>query len=236
MCGRYVTQSSPALLAERFAAVEVRIPELEPNFNVAPRTKVPVVAVREDHRVLDLLRWGLVPSWAKEEKIGDRLINARAETVATKPAYRRAFAKRRCIIPADGFYEWRKLEDRKQKQPYFVFRRDREPLAFAGLWEIWHDPERDDAERVRSCVIVTTNANRLMAPVHDRMPVILPEAAWQEWLDPDNHDVEQLQRLLVPAADDVLEMYEVSTRVNRPTNKGRDLIERIPPEESLLAR
>jgi putative SOS response-associated peptidase YedK len=236
MCGRYVTQSSPALLAERFEAVEVRIPELEPNFNVAPRTQVPVVAVREERRVLDLVRWGLVPSWAKDLKIGDKLINARAETVATKPAYRRAFAKRRCIVPADGFYEWRKIADRKQKQPYFIFRRDREPLAFAGLWEIWHDPGDDDAERVRSCVIVTTNANKMMEPVHDRMPVILPESAWAEWLDPENHDVERLQRLLVPAAEDVLEMYEVSTRVNRPVNKGRELIAPIPPEESLLAR
>lgn len=234
MCGRYVTASSPALLAERFAAVEVRVPEIEPNYNVTPRTEVPVVAVRDEHRVLDLVRWGLVPSWAKDRSVGDRMINARAETVASKPAYKRAFAKRRCILPVDGFYEWRKLPDRKQKQPYFIFGRDREPLAFAGLWELWRDPDDEAAEKLRTCLLITTDANDFMRPVHDRMPVILPESRWEEWLDPDNHDTEHLTELLVPAPDDLLDMYPVSTQVNRPTNKGSELIARVPDEETLL--
>lgn len=235
MCGRYVIASSPALLAERFEAVEVRIPDVEPDYNVTPRTEVPVVAVREEHRVLDLVRWGLVPSWAKDLSVGDRMINARAETVATKPAYKRAFAKRRCILPVDGFYEWRKFADRKQKQPYFIFGRDREPLAFAGLWELWRDPNDDDAEKLRTCLLITTTANDRMRPVHDRMPVILPEARWGEWLDPDNHDTERLSQQLVPAPEDVLDMYPVSTAVNRPANNGPELIARIADEETLLA-
>ena len=135
---------------------------------------MPVVAVSRGERVLDLVRWGLVPSWAKNLAIGDQQINARADTVATKPAYKRAFVKRRAIIPADGFYEWQPIEGQKKKQPWFIRRRDGEPLAFAGLWEIWHDPEiGDDAPRVRSCVIITTDANDVLAPIHDRMPVVL---------------------------------------------------------------
>ena len=152
MCGRYVSVSSPTILAERFHVDEVagRPRRTEPNYNVAPRAEVPVVAESQGARVLDLVRWGLVPSWAKDLSIGDRLINARAETVATSNAYKRAFEKRRCIVPADGFYEWQKLEGKKQKQPWFIRRRDGEPLAFAGLWEIWHDPAiGDDAPRIR---------------------------------------------------------------------------------------
>jgi putative SOS response-associated peptidase YedK len=221
------------LLAERFHVDEVRIPELEQRFNVTPRSAVPIVAVSRERRTLDVVRWGLVPSWAKDLSIGDRLINARAESIATKPAYKRAFARRRCIIPADGFYEWRAVAGRKQKQPYFIFRRDREPLAFAGLWEVWHDPDDPDAERVRSCVIVTTRANRLLEPVHDRMPVVLPEESWDSWLDPANHDTDALVALLVPAPDDLLDLYAVRTLVNRPANDGRELLEPAPPDEIL---
>jgi len=165
-------------------------PDPEPDYNVSPRRNVLAVREREGQRVLSRLRWGLVPSWAKEVKIGDRMINARAETVASKPAYRRAFANKRCLIPADGFYEWKAGtaaggDKKPRKQPYFIHRKDGEPLAFAGLWEVWKVPDdRPDNEKdlggddgwLRSCVIVTTTANELMAPIHNRMPVILPES------------------------------------------------------------
>jgi putative SOS response-associated peptidase YedK len=224
--------SSPTILAERFAVEEIRIPGTEPSYNVAPRAEVPVVAESQGHRVLDLVRWGLVPSWAKDLSIGDRMINARAETVQTSGAYKRAFARRRCIIPADGFYEWEKIEvpgvKKAKKQPWFFRRRDGEPLAFAGLWEIWHDPKiGDDAPRIRSCVIITTNANGLLEPIHDRMPVLLPESQWSTWLDRDNHDVDALRKLLVPAPDDELEAWPVSTLVNKADNNGPELLDRV---------
>ncbi|HEX6312445.1 MAG TPA: SOS response-associated peptidase [Acidimicrobiia bacterium] len=227
MCGRYVQASSPELLAERFGVDEVRIEEHEPRYNVAPRAEVPAVRRRHDRKVLSLLRWGLVPSWAKDTKIGDRLINARAEAVADKPAFRGAFARRRCLIPADGFYEWRAVPGRRRKQPMFVHRRDGEPMAFAGLWEVWREREEDDW--LRSCVIVTTDANDLLMPIHDRMPVILPESAWDTWLDPET-DPDTLKRLLVPAPDDLVVAYPVSLRVNRADNEGPDLVREIHPD------
>lgn len=224
--------SSPTILAERFAVDEVRIEETEQNYNVTPRAEVPVVAERHGSRILDAVRWGLVPSWAKDLKIGDRLINARAETLLTSNAYKRAFVKRRCIIPADGFYEWAPAVDRKHpKQPWFFRRRDGEPLAFAGLWEIWHDPNDPDQEhapRIRSCVIVTTDANELVAPVHDRMPVVLPESVWSEWLDVENHDTARLQQLLVPADPSEMEAWAVTTMVNKPEHNGPQLLDPLP--------
>lgn len=234
MCGRYVQASSPALLAGRFEVSEIRerVVEREADYNVTPRREVPVVAESEAGRVLDSVRWGLVPVWAKDIRIGDRMINARAETVASKPAYRKAFEKRRCIIPADGFYEWRRVPGRKQKQPYFIHRVDREPLAFAGVWERWKDPDDDEAEWMRSCAIITTSANELLRKVHDRMPVVLPEAAWAEWLDPANSDRESLERLLVPAPAQEFAMHPISTRVNRPLNNDLKLLEPVDPVES----
>jgi len=182
--------------------------------------------------VLDRVRWGLVPSWAKDLSIGDRLINARAEGLASKPAYRRAFERRRCLMPADGFYEWRVIPGRKQKQPYFIARADREPMVFAGLYEVWRDRSDADAPWVRSCVIVTTDANEKLAPIHDRMPVVLPETAWGEWLDPDNHDTTTLTRLLVPAPADEFLAYPVSTLVNKPGNQGPELLDPVPEADT----
>jgi putative SOS response-associated peptidase YedK len=229
VCGRYVSVSSPALLAERLHVDEVRAADAEPDYNVTPRSEVPIVAETKEHRrVLDRVRWGLVPSWAKDLSVGDRLINARSESLATKPAYRRAFERRRCLVPADGFYEWRALPGpgkRKQKQPYFIARSDREPMAFAGLYEVWRDRSDPDAPWIRSCVIVTTEANEKLAPIHDRMPVVLPETAWGEWLDPDNHDTTLLTRLFVPAPSDEFLCYPVSTLVNKPDNQGPELID-----------
>jgi putative SOS response-associated peptidase YedK len=237
MCGRYVQASSPELLAERFGVDDVRIDDHEPHYNVAPRAEVPAVRWRQDHRVLSLLRWGLVPSWAKDPKMGDRQINARAESVADKRVYRNAFARRRCLIPADGFYEWQKQPGKKRKQPVFVHLRSGEPMAFAGLWEIWRDPKaaeqgNDDEGWLRSCAIVTTEANDLLAPIHDRMPVILPESAWDNWLDADA-EPDVLRDLLVPAADDLLVVYPVSPLVNSADNDGPELVQPIEPDPQL---
>jgi len=233
MCGRYVSVSSPQILAERFRVEEVRIGNREPDYNVTPRAEVPVVAVSRGRRTLDVVRWGLVPSWANDLSIGDRLINARADGVATKPAFRRAFVKRRCIVPADGFYEWARVEGAERKQPYFVRRRDGEPLAFAGLWEIWHDPGLgDDAPRVRSCAIITTDANETLAAIHDRMPVVLRESDWDRWLDPEFHDVDTLRSMLVPAPSEEFELWPVSTLVNRPGNNGPQLLEPVGPADA----
>jgi putative SOS response-associated peptidase YedK len=224
-----VSVSSPTILAERFHVEEVRIPPTEANYNVAPRADVPVVAESHGTRVLDLVRWGLVPSWAKALSVGDRMINARADRLLTSNAFKRAFERRRCIVPADGFYEWQVVEGRKQKQPWFIRRRDGEPIAFAGLWEIWHDPEQgDDAPRIRSFTIITTDPNDTMRPIHDRMPVILPESAWATWLDRDNHDVKSLTKLLVPAPDAELELWPVTTLVNKASEHSAALIEPAP--------
>ncbi len=240
MCGRYVQVSSPTLLAERFDVDEIAIDEApEPSYNVAPRAEV--LTIREHRRaepeadapaaprVLEQMRWGLVPSWAKDPKIGDRLINARAESVAEKPAFKAAFLKRRCLLPADGFYEWQAVAGRKQKQPMFVHRRDGEPIAFAGLWEAWRD--QPESPWLITCAIVTTRANATMAPVHDRMPVMLPETAWDTWLDPCVAECARLAALLVPPPDDLLELWPVSTQVNSASNNGPELAARVEPED-----
>jgi putative SOS response-associated peptidase YedK len=245
VCGRFVVASSPDILADRFKVDEVSLDEHAPDYNVTPRAMVPIVRERparddrEEARVLSLVRWGLVPSWAKDPKLGDRLINARSETVATTNSYQAAFRKRRCIIPADAFYEWTSkdkltAEEKRQKiprQPYLVHRRDGEPMAFAGLWEIWRDeaiPDRDAPDAwLRTCTIITTRANDQLAPIHDRMPVMLAEPTWDEWLDPANADVGALEALLVPAPDDWLEVYPVSTRVNKPENNDANLIQPV---------
>jgi putative SOS response-associated peptidase YedK len=249
MCGRFVSVSSPQLLVDRFGVQESAVGEHDPDYNVTPRALVPVVRERPPRpgaegdtiRVLSLVRWGLVPSWAKSTAIGDRLINARAETIAEKAAYKRAFRRRRCIVPADGFYEWRPGRSssarRPPRQPFLVRRRDRAPLAFAGLWEIWRDPSVDDPDApdawVRSCVIVTTRADALLEPIHDRMPVVLDERDWDTWLDPGTDDLAHLESLLVPAPDEWLDVYPVSTRVNSPDNNDPDLLRRVDADTLL---
>jgi putative SOS response-associated peptidase YedK len=234
MCGRFVQVSSPELLVDQFGVDEVQDEPLPGSYNVAPRDTVYAVRdrVRDDEtrRYLSELRWGLVPSWAKDPKIGDRMINARAETVTEAPAYKRAFATHRCLVPADGFYEWAPPRRGKRKQPMFVHRRDGRPFAFAGLWSAWRDPATPDADWLRTCVVITTDANAELAPIHDRMPVVLDEVRWEEWLDPANGDLDELHRLLVPAPDDLLVAYPVSTLVNKADNDGPELVERIDPE------
>lgn len=236
VCGRYVAASPPDEVAAWFGA-ESAMPELAPNYNVAPTTDVAAVVqprAEGTQRRLEAFHWGLVPRWAKDIKIGNRMINARAEGVATKNAFRSAFARRRCLVPADGFYEWRKSEhDPKQKQPYYIHRADGEPLAMAGLWERWRDPEGpDDADELHSCTVVTTDANDFMAPIHDRMPVLLPRTAFDEWLDPNQRDTEALQRLLVPAPEGLLVAHAVDRAVGNVRNKGAGLVDPVEPDDA----
>jgi putative SOS response-associated peptidase YedK len=219
MCGRFTLRSPASVIAEQFSVFEV--PDLQARFNIAPSQPVPVVRQQPDSRTLSMFRWGLVPHWAKDISIGNSLTNARSETVASKPAFRSAFKKRRCLIVADGFYEWQRTE--KQKQPYFIHRRDDRPFAMAGLWESW-----DGGEGVtESCTIVTTEANDLMRPIHDRMPVILPQDEYATWLDVSQDGGDSLLEKLKPYAGDDFEAYTISTRVNSPRNDGAELIERI---------
>jgi putative SOS response-associated peptidase YedK len=235
MCGRFVQVSSPDLLVERFNVDEVTTPQREPSYNVAPRATVYAVRDRavddERRRYLSEVRWGLVPTWAKDPKTGDRMINARAESVTDKPAYERAFRRHRCLVPADGFYEWQQRG--RRKQPMFVHRRDGEPMALAGLWAAWHDPNTPDGEWLHSCTIVTTQANTVVAPLHDRMPVVLEQGDWDRWLDPSTEGTGALERLLAPAPNDVLAAYPVSSAVNSADNDGPELVQRVELEPSL---
>jgi putative SOS response-associated peptidase YedK len=235
MCGRFVSASPPDELARYFGA-ELDDRELEPSFNVAPTNEVYAVKAREGTRHLVTLRWGLVPFWAKDLKIGSRMINARAETVADKPAFRKAYQRYRCLVPADGFYEWAKEPGRKTKQPYFIHRSDGEPIVFAGLWERWRPRLEDgktideEAEPVESCTILTTTPNATMAKIHDRMPVLLAPSVWDDWLS-DDTDLDYIGSLLVPAPDDLLTLVPVSTAVNNVRNKGEELIRPLPERD-----
>ncbi|MEZ5372123.1 MAG: SOS response-associated peptidase [Microthrixaceae bacterium] len=206
----------------------------EGRYNIAPSAEVFVVYEDGDLRRLDGFHWGLVPGWAKDLKIGNRMTNARAETVAEKPAFRRAFAKRRCIVPADGFYEWTKEPNpanpkKQRKQPHFISRPDGEPYAFAGLWERWRGDLDGSETEVRSTTIITTTANEPMSELHDRMPVMLAPEHWDAWLDPDNADIDTLGQLLVPAPPRLITHHPVSTEVNNARNQGAHLIEAVDP-------
>lgn len=232
MCGRFVSSSPPDELAEYFDAEAVTGETYEPSYNVAPSGKVFVVVETGGIRRLDRYHWGLIPFWAKDAKTGLKMINARAERLAASGAFKRAFAKRRCIVPADGFYEWRKLPGSRSKQPMYIHRSDGEPVALAGLWELWRPPQAGDAEEdswFRSCTIITGEPNEKLAPIHDRMPVILPPSEWETWLDPANDDLEALGKLLVPAPARLLEVHPVGTAVNNVRENGPELIE--PVEE-----
>ncbi len=228
MCGRFVSASPPDQIARYFDAVDDGAHALEPNYNVAPTQDVYAVLVDGGVRRLEALHWGLVPFWAKSPSAGNRMINARAESVATKNAYRSAFRKRRCIIPADGFYEWKAVPGQKQKQPFFIHRPDDEPMAFAGLWEVWRNPATP-GEELHSCTVITGEANDKMATVHDRMPVMLPPSAWETWLDPAVDDLDLLGKFLVPAPPELIELRPVSTEVNNVRNTGAHLTDRVEP-------
>ena len=227
MCGRFVSSSSSDEIATYFGADEVSESVLDPNYNVAPTRDVYAVLESGSVRRVEPLHWGLVPRWAKDVKIGNRMINARGETVAEKNSFKSAFRKRRCIIPADGFYEWTVQPGQDKKQPWFIHRTDDEPLAFAGLWEVWRGPDRDSEEALHSCTIITTEANDTMAEIHHRMPVILPPSQWDTWLDQEQDDLDALGRLLVPAPNELLAMHPVSTEVNNARNRGAQLIDPV---------
>jgi len=242
MCGRFVSASPPDQIARYFDAVDDGEHALEPNYNVAPTQDVYAVLVDGGVRKLEALHWGLVPFWAKDPSIGSRLINARAETVASKPAFRRAFSRRRCLLPADGYYEWQRPDETgtddtpggrgKAKQPYFIFRRDGGPLAFAGLYELWRDesvPDDHEHAWLWTATIITTSAPDELGKIHERMPMIIEPDRWADWLDPESKDPADLMSLLAPATAGGLDSYPVSTAVNSVRNNGPHLLERIDP-------
>ncbi len=218
MCGRFALKAPPRTIQQHFGLPETV--DLSPRYNIAPSQDVAVIRhlSGRGYRQLDMLRWGLIPGWAKDMKISYRMINARAETLAQKPAFRTAFKKRRCIIAADGFYEW--LHSGKTKQPFFVHMKNSAVFGFAGLWESWNSPE---GSIVESCTVITTSANDLVRKIHDRMPVILHSARYEAWLQ-DSTKVETLQQLLMPYPAAEMEIYRVSSEVNSPKNDTMECI------------
>jgi len=221
MCGRFTLTTNLGAIATRFGVARF-LGEGTARYNIAP-TQTVIVVNDDGTRHLTHMRWGLIPSWAKDPAIGNRMINARAETVATKPAFRAALRKRRCLIPADGFYEWTPVG--RRKQPVYIALKRQELFAFAGLWEAWTSPE---GEEIRSCTIITTEANDLLKPIHDRMPVILRQEAEATWLDHTIQDPVRLLALLLPFPAEEMEVFPVSTKVNNPANDRPECIEPLP--------
>lgn len=214
MCGRYTQTHSGADLAEAFQLSTE--PEPPPRYNIAPAQPVSAIIAGREYRIF---QWGLVPSWAKDYKIGYKLINARSETAAEKPSFRAAFKRRRCLIPADGFYEWIRTASNKKKQPFYIHLRERPLFAFGGLWEQW---EGGDGSYLETCTILTTAPNELMEPIHNRMPVIIPVAEYDRWLTASPL---QVKGLMKPYDADEMEAYPVSTLVNSPRNEVPDCID-----------
>ena len=214
MCGRYSLTTPADTLAKYFRLKKV--PSIPPRFNIAPSQPIATIRLLNSDPTVVLVRWGLIPSWAKDPGIGNKMINARAETVAEKPAFREALARSRCLVPADGYYEWQR-EGRmgQRKQPFYIRLRDRRPFAFAGLWERWVGP---DGKAVETCAILTTEPNAALKEIHDRMPVILAEAEYDQWLDPAARQAQLLQPLLRPYPPEDMTAYPVSLRVNDPAH------------------
>lgn len=231
MCGRITLQTTTGALAALFD--DLKFPTFKPRYNICPTQ--PVCCVRLDdsgNQEVAELRWGLVPFWAKDLKIGAKMINARAETVATKPAFRSAFKKRRCLVVADGFFEWKK--EGKTKQPFYISRFDSQPFIMAGLWESWSDKENAESDPIETCSVITTTANSIMEPLHHRMPVILEQQNFDFWLDHNFSDRERLESLLVPFEPDELRTYPVDTIVNKAGNDVPQCIEPIDPQANML--
>lgn len=225
MCGRFTLTVSSRVLADVF---QTSFPEVSPRYNIAPTQQVLTVRGGGDGRATAPMRWGLIPHWAEDERIGHRLINARSETAPAKPAFRTAFHSCRCLIPADGFYEWQKTAS--GKAPHLIRRADGAPFAMAGLWSRWR---RSDGEPpVESCTILTCPPNELVARLHDRMPVILPPGSWNRWLDSASDPVE-LTTFLAPAPADEMESYRVPRTVNDPRHDGPDCVRRLDEQASL---
>jgi putative SOS response-associated peptidase YedK len=219
MCGRFALYTDPIALAKKFQTENLL--DLQPSYNVAPSQTIPIIRNEQGHRLLAVARWGLIPSWAKDSKIGYNTINARADTVAEKPSFRSAFQHRRCLIPADGYFEWQEIANSKIKQPWYISLKSQEPMALAGLWEHWQD---SDGSEIESCTIIVTSGNELMQPIHDRMPVILPPEAWDTWLDTDNTNKQGLQTLLNQYPADEMTAWPVGTQVNSPRHNDRNCI------------
>ncbi|EAZ88450.1 SOS response-associated peptidase [Crocosphaera chwakensis] len=221
MCGRFSLTISGEEIAKYFQVSQVQ--DWSPRYNIAPSQEIlTIVETSKSQRQLKAMKWGLIPSWAKNDKTGSKLINARGETVAEKPSFRNAFKHRRCLIIADGFYEWQNVG--KNKQPYYIHLKNRQPFAFAGLWEVSNS---EQTEEVLSCCIITTEANELMKPLHHRMPVILSRDVYSQWLDHNVFDREILESFLTPYGSDAMLAYQVTQKVNRPTNDHPDCVEPI---------
>jgi putative SOS response-associated peptidase YedK len=229
MCGRFTLRTSPVALAEIFALL--REPVWPPRYNITPSQPVAVIRQESGARVWSALLWGLIPSWSKDAGMGARMINARAETVAQKPSFRGAFRHRRCLIPADGFYEWKKAGG-KTKQPFYIGLHDERPFAFAGLWEHWEAP---DGSAIESCTIITTEANDLLHDVHDRMPVILSDEDYDRWIEPQTSNGDELQQLLRPYPSELMACRPISTLVNNPKNDAPECIEPAGEQRSLFS-
>ncbi len=225
MCGRYTLIRLEALL-DKFPWLARAAPDLLPRYNIAPTQ--PLLAIASDHPdQFTHLHWGLIPSWAKDRAIGNRMINARAETLTEKPAFRTALQRRRCLIPADGFYEWQPDPASKRKTPMYIQMKDQKPFAFAGLWDTWQDPA---GSALRSCTIITTTTNSLMATIHDRMPAILPHTHYRDWLDLEKPEPAALVKLLAPYPADEMQATPISSYVNIPKNEGPRCIESMAKE------
>jgi putative SOS response-associated peptidase YedK len=236
MCGRFVSARKRLELLEEFAATRDAVAaDRQPDYNVAPTKRIYTVLEHKDERELRLVRWGLVPTWAKDTSAGARLINARSETVAVKPSFRAAFAKRRCLIPADGYYEW--ITEGKAKKPFYIHRADGGILAFAGIYELWRNsvvPEDHEDAWYWSASIITTQATDEIGRIHDRTPMVIAPETWADWLDPDNKDKELMLAAMRPAmlsGSGGLASYPVSTAVNSVRNNGPSLIEPLGDAE-----
>ncbi len=228
MCGRYASSRDARDLASAFEVEEPPEESLPPSWNVAPTDPVYAVVERDERRSLRVFRWGLVPSWSKDAKGAARMINARRETVPVKPAFRKAYARRRCIVPADGYYEWQR--DGTRTQPWFLTPRDGSPLAMAGLYEVWSAAE--GAERLWTCTVITTEAADELGHIHDRTPLLVPRESWARWLDPEVEDPGE--DLLVPGTPGVLDAWPVSQAVGNVRNDGAELVQPVATETTLF--
>jgi putative SOS response-associated peptidase YedK len=222
MCGRFTLTIDPLHLQEAFPWAAIP-DDLPPRYNISPSQPVAVIPNTGEDTIA-LYRWGLIPSWAKDPSIGDRMINARAESLAEKPSFRNAYKRRRCLVLSDGFYEWKQNPDLKTKQPMYIRLKNGVPFAFAGLWEIWHAP---DGSEIRSCTIITTQPNALLQTIHNRMPVILPPEAYQQWLAQEDRQPAQLSALLQPYPPEEMVAFPVSRLVNRPEYESPELIKPV---------
>jgi putative SOS response-associated peptidase YedK len=220
MCGRFTLTTDPADLQEAFYWVDFGNADISPRYNIAPSQGIPVIT-NSGKNMLDFFTWGLVPHWAKDPKIGYRMINARSETLSEKPSFRNAYKRRRCLILADGFYEWKKIPAQTQKEPMYIRLKDQSPFVFAGLWENWYSP---DGSQILSTTIITTEPNTLLKPIHNRMPVILPPENYKTWLQPGDVESDLLNPLLQPYASDLMEAIPVSRAVNDPKNDSPECI------------